>query len=161
MYFDLYCILHPASPHLLLLLTINYSNTQKGHTQCFLSTSSSASHFLVRKGLFRLIISPTKKVVRVGYSCNTNKNNRWEAVEHVRDLDLQPESNKCVSSVTRPSFCVFRMWDSISSRRNCPFIHPIKHDLLLIETGAVAPRTVIQSKFTLGSRWPFSLPYVV
>ena len=37
-------------------------------TQCFLSTSSSASHFLVRKGCFWLIISPSKNVVNVGYS---------------------------------------------------------------------------------------------
>ncbi|KAF4523040.1 hypothetical protein B566_EDAN012769 [Ephemera danica] len=37
-------------------------------TQCFLSTSSSASHFLVRKGYFLLIISPSKNVVKVGNS---------------------------------------------------------------------------------------------
>ena len=50
--------------------------TITGHTQCFLSTSSSASHFLVKKGLFRLIISPAKKVVRVGYSCQTEEMRR-------------------------------------------------------------------------------------
>lgn len=37
-------------------------------TQCFLSTSSSASHFLVKNGYFWLIISPSKNVVSVGYS---------------------------------------------------------------------------------------------
>ena len=37
-------------------------------TQCFLSTSSSASHFLVKKGCFLLMISPSKKVVKVGNS---------------------------------------------------------------------------------------------
>ena len=37
-------------------------------TQCFLSTSSSASHFRVRKGCFCEMISPSKKVVKVGYS---------------------------------------------------------------------------------------------
>ena len=37
-------------------------------TQCFLSTSSSASHFLVRNGYFLLIISPSKNVVKVGNS---------------------------------------------------------------------------------------------
>lgn len=42
-------------------------------TQCFLSTSSSASHFLVRNGRFRLIISPAKNVVSVGYSCGTEE----------------------------------------------------------------------------------------
>lgn len=42
-------------------------------TQCFLSTSSSASHFLVKKGLFRLMISPAKKVVSVGYSWLTEE----------------------------------------------------------------------------------------
>ena len=31
-------------------------------TQCFLSTSSSASHFRVRNGCFSLMISPSKKV---------------------------------------------------------------------------------------------------
>ena len=36
--------------------------------QCFLSTSSDASHFRVRKGYLLLIISPSKNVVRVGYS---------------------------------------------------------------------------------------------
>lgn len=43
-------------------------------TQCFRSTSSSASHFRVKKGCFLLIISPSKKVVRVGYSCGKNPN---------------------------------------------------------------------------------------
>lgn len=38
-------------------------------TQCFLSTSSSASHFRVRNGRFILIISPAKNVVSIGYSC--------------------------------------------------------------------------------------------
>lgn len=38
------------------------------HTQCFLSTSSSASHFRVRNGYFLLIISPSKKVVNFGNS---------------------------------------------------------------------------------------------
>ena len=37
-------------------------------TQCFLSTSSSASHFLVRKGCFSLMISPSKNVTISGYS---------------------------------------------------------------------------------------------
>lgn len=37
-------------------------------TQCLRSTSSSASHLRVKKGCFLLIISPSKKVVRVGYS---------------------------------------------------------------------------------------------
>lgn len=37
-------------------------------TQCFRSTSSSASHFLVKKGRFLLMISPAKNVVSVGYS---------------------------------------------------------------------------------------------
>ena len=37
-------------------------------TQCFLSTSSSASHFLVRKGCLSVIISPSKKVTISGYS---------------------------------------------------------------------------------------------
>lgn len=37
-------------------------------TQCFLSTSSSASHFLVRNGNLLLMISPSKNVVRVGNS---------------------------------------------------------------------------------------------
>ena len=40
----------------------------RSRTQCFLSTSSSASHFLVRKGCFWLMISPSKYVVSVGYS---------------------------------------------------------------------------------------------
>lgn len=43
-------------------------------TQCFRSTSSSASHFRVKKGCFWLIISPSKKVVRVGYSYGQNPN---------------------------------------------------------------------------------------
>lgn len=38
-------------------------------TQCFRSTSSSASHFRVRNGRFLLMISPAKNVVSVGYSC--------------------------------------------------------------------------------------------
>lgn len=37
-------------------------------TQCLRSTSSSASHLRVRNGCFLLIISPSKNVVRVGYS---------------------------------------------------------------------------------------------
>lgn len=40
-------------------------------TQCLRSTSSSASHFRVRNGLFLLMISPAKNVVRVGYSYET------------------------------------------------------------------------------------------
>lgn len=40
-----------------------------GLTQCLRSTSSSASHLRVKNGCFRLMISPSKKVVRVGYSC--------------------------------------------------------------------------------------------
>ena len=46
---------------------INHSK-KWGLTQCFRSTSSSASHFRVRNGLFLLIISPAKNVVKVGYS---------------------------------------------------------------------------------------------
>lgn len=42
-------------------------------TQCFRSTSSSASHLRVKKGCFLLIISPSKKVVRVGYSYSKSK----------------------------------------------------------------------------------------
>lgn len=37
-------------------------------TQCFLSTSSSASHFRVKNGYFFDIISPSKNVVSIGYS---------------------------------------------------------------------------------------------
>lgn len=37
-------------------------------TQCFLSTSSSASHLRVKNGYFWLMISPSKNVVSVGYS---------------------------------------------------------------------------------------------
>lgn len=48
----------------------NYTiiNTHLNFAQCLRSTSSSASHFRVRKGLFLLMISPSKNVVRVGYS---------------------------------------------------------------------------------------------
>lgn len=37
-------------------------------TQCFLSTSSSASHLRVKNGYFLEIISPSKNVVNVGNS---------------------------------------------------------------------------------------------
>lgn len=37
-------------------------------TQCFLSTSSSASHLRVKNGYFFDIISPSKNVVKVGNS---------------------------------------------------------------------------------------------
>lgn len=45
-------------------------------TQCLRSTSSSASHFRVRKGRFLLMISPAKNVVRVGYSCENECNRK-------------------------------------------------------------------------------------
>lgn len=66
-------IINKAKYLIILITFMNYDNkinwlNKNQHTQCFLSTSSSASHFRVRKGYFWLIISPSKNVVNFGYS---------------------------------------------------------------------------------------------
>lgn len=62
----------PPAPHLYTSCSAGTaSDLHQGpelFTQCLRSTSSSASHLRVKKGCFLLIISPSKKVVRVGYS---------------------------------------------------------------------------------------------
>lgn len=58
-------------------LTQRYQSSRWKRTQCFRSTSSSASHFRVRNGRFLLMISPAKNVVSVGYSWKIKKHGTY------------------------------------------------------------------------------------